>query len=59
MYEYIFAFKGSDLKRVIRTDIDVNLHAIRYGDPLVFDNFWVNTKKLETISKRVVGDNND
>ena len=56
MYEYTFTFKGTHTK-VIETDIDVNLHAIRYGDPLVFDNFWVNTKKLETISKREVGDN--
>ena len=58
MYEYTFTFKGTHIKTV-RTDIDVNLHAIRYGDPLVFDNFWVNTKKLETIDKRVVGDKND
>ena len=56
MYEYTFTFKGTHTK-VIETDIDVNLHTIRYGDPLVFDNFWVNTKKLETISKREVGDN--
>lgn len=56
MYEYTFTFRGTHTSKV-RTDIDVNLHAIRYGDPLVFNNFWVNTKKLEMIQKREVGDN--
>jgi hypothetical protein len=56
MYEYTFTFKGTHTSIII-SDIDVNLHAIRYGDPLVFDNFWVNTTKLETIKKREVSDN--
>lgn len=56
MFKYNFAFKN-DIVMSFESEIDINLHKIKIGDAIVFNNLWINTNEVKTIVKHEKGCN--
>ena len=54
MFKYNFAFKNNSVIS-FETDIDIDLHKIKIGDAIIFDNLWINTNEVKTITKHENG----
>lgn len=54
MFKYNFAFTNNNIIS-FETVIDINLHEIKMGDAIIFDNLWINTNEVKTITKFEIG----
>lgn len=50
MFKYIFAFKNNSVIS-FESEIDIDLHEIKIGNAIAFDNLWINTNEVKTITK--------
>ena len=50
MFKYCFAFKNNSVIS-FESEIDIDLHEIEVGNAIAFDNLWVNTNEVKTITK--------
>lgn len=50
MFKYNFALKNNSLIS-FESDIDIDLHKIKTGEAIAFDNLWINTNEVKTIAK--------
>lgn len=54
MFKYNFAFKNNNIIS-FESEIDINLHKIEIGEAIAFDNLWINTNEVKTITKIEMG----
>lgn len=54
MFKYNFAFRNNSVIS-FETDIDIDLHKIKMGEAIIFDNLWINTNEVKTIAKTEYG----
>lgn len=50
MFKYNFAFKNNSVIS-FESEIDIDLHEIKVGNAIAFDNLWINTNEVKTITK--------
>lgn len=50
MFKYNFAFKNNSVIS-FESEIDIDLHEIEVGNAIAFDNLWINTNEVKTITK--------
>lgn len=50
MFKYIFAFKNNSAVS-LDSDVDIDLHEIKVGNAIAFENLWINTNEVKTITK--------
>lgn len=50
MFKYNFAFKNNSVIS-FESEIDINLHEIKVGNAIAFENLWINTNEVKTITK--------
>lgn len=50
MFKYNFAFKNNSAVS-LDSDVDIDLHKIKMGYAIAFDNLWINTNEVKTITK--------
>lgn len=50
MFKYNFAFKNNSVIS-FESEINIDLHKIKMGDAIAFENLWINTNEVKTIAK--------
>lgn len=50
MFKYNFAFKNNSVIS-FESEKDIDLHNIKTGDAIAFENLWINTNEVKTIAK--------
>lgn len=50
MFKYIFAFTNNSVIS-FESEKDIDLHEIEAGNAIAFDNLWINTNEVKTITK--------
>lgn len=50
MFKYNFAFKNNSVIS-FESEIDIDLHKIKIGEAIAFENLWINTNEVKTITK--------
>ena len=50
MFKYNFAFKNNSVIS-LESDMDIDLHKIKTGEAISFDNLWINTNEVIRITK--------
>lgn len=50
MFKYNFAFKNNSAIS-FDSNVDIDLHRIKMGEAISFDNLWINTNEVKTITK--------
>ena len=50
MFKYNFAFKNNSVIS-FESEIDIDLHKIKMGEAIAFENLWINTNEVKTITK--------
>lgn len=50
MFKYNFAFKNNSVIS-FESEIDIDLHKIKMGEAIAFENLWINTNEVKTIAK--------
>lgn len=50
MFKYNFTFKNNSVIS-FESVIDIDLHEIKIGNAIAFDNLWINTNEVKTITK--------
>lgn len=50
MFKYNFAFKNNSVIS-FESVMDIDLHEIKIGNAIAFDNLWINTNEVKTITK--------
>lgn len=50
MFKYCFAFRNNCVIS-FDSEIDIDFHKIKKGDAIAFDNLWINTNEVKTITK--------
>ena len=50
MFKYNVAFKNNSAVS-FDSYVDIDLHKIKMGDAISFDNLWINTNEVKTITK--------
>lgn len=50
MFKYNFAFKNNSVIS-FDSNVDIDLHRIKMGEAISFDNLWINTNEVKTITK--------
>lgn len=50
MFKYNFDFKNNSAVS-FESEIDIDLHEIKTGDAIAFENLWINTNEVKTITK--------
>lgn len=50
MFKYNFAFKNNCVMS-IESEMNIDLHKIKMGDAIAFDNLWINTNEVIRITK--------